>query len=74
MKLVSVNTGLPREVPWHGRIVMTAIFKEPAKGRVILRKLNLEGDRQADLRVHGESTRPSTATRWHTTTTGRKSC
>jgi len=32
---------------------MTAIFKEPAKGRVILRKLNLEGDRQADLRVHG---------------------
>ena len=53
MKLVSVNTGLPREVTWHGRIVSTAIFKEPVKGRVILRKLNLEGDRQADLTVHG---------------------
>jgi MOSC domain-containing protein YiiM len=53
MKLVSVNTGLPREVSWHGRIVTTAIFKEPAGGRVALRKLNLEGDRQADLTVHG---------------------
>jgi len=53
MKLVSVNTGVPREVIWHGRIVTTAIFKEPVKGRVILRRLNLEGDRQADLTVHG---------------------
>jgi MOSC domain-containing protein YiiM len=53
MKLVSVNTGLPREVSWHGRTVTTAIFKEPAGGRVALRKLNLEGDRQADLTVHG---------------------
>jgi len=53
MKLVSVNTGLPREVSWHGRTVTTAIFKEPARGRVPLRKLNLDGDRQADLTVHG---------------------
>jgi MOSC domain-containing protein YiiM len=53
MKLVSVNTGLPREVSWHGRIVTTSIFKEPARGRVALRKLNLDGDRQADLTVHG---------------------
>jgi MOSC domain-containing protein YiiM len=53
MKLVSVNTGLPREVNWRGRIVTTAIFKEPAKGRVALRRLNLDGDRQADLTVHG---------------------
>src|SRR6202166_2318655 len=53
MKLVSVNTGLPREVRWHGRIVTTAIFKEPAGDRVALRKLNLDGDRQADLTVHG---------------------
>jgi len=53
MKLVSVNTGLPREVKWHGRMVTTAIFKEPAAGRVALRKLNLDGDRQADLTVHG---------------------
>jgi MOSC domain-containing protein YiiM len=53
MKLVSVNTGMLREVTWHGRMVTTAIFKEPAKGRVALRKLNLDGDRQADLSVHG---------------------
>ncbi|HUK54530.1 MAG TPA: MOSC domain-containing protein [Candidatus Binatia bacterium] len=53
MKLVSVNIGLPREVMWHGRIVTTGIFKEPAAGRHALRKLNLDGDRQADLTVHG---------------------
>jgi MOSC domain-containing protein YiiM len=53
MKLVSVNTGLPREVTWHGRIVTTGIFKQPVEGRVRLRKLNLDGDRQADLTVHG---------------------
>jgi MOSC domain-containing protein YiiM len=53
MKLVSLNTGMPREVSWHGRMVATAIFKEPVKGRVALRKLNLDGDRQADLTVHG---------------------
>jgi MOSC domain-containing protein YiiM len=53
MRVVSVNTGLPREVNWHGRIVRTAIFKEPVAGRVALRKLNLDGDRQADLAVHG---------------------
>jgi MOSC domain-containing protein YiiM len=53
MKLVSVNTGLPREVMWHGKNVLTAIYKQPVKGRVALRKTNLEGDRQADLSVHG---------------------
>ncbi len=53
MKLVSVNTGMPREVNWHGRIVTTGIFKEPVKGRLALRKLNLDGDQQADLSVHG---------------------
>jgi MOSC domain-containing protein YiiM len=53
MRLASVNTGLPREVKWHGRAVTTGIFKEPVEGRVPLRKLNLDGDRQADLTVHG---------------------
>ena len=53
MKLISVNTGLPREVAWHGKSVTTAIFKQPVEGRVALGKLNLEGDRQADLSVHG---------------------
>lgn len=53
MKLVSVSTGLPRDVVWHGRAVTTGIFKQPVQGRVALRKLNLDGDRQADLTVHG---------------------
>jgi len=53
MKLISVNTGMPRETKWHGRTVTTGIFKEPVKGRVALRTLNLDGDRQADLTVHG---------------------
>ena len=53
MKLVSVNVGLPRDVVWHGMNVSTGIFKQPVNGRVALRKLNLDGDRQADLSVHG---------------------
>jgi MOSC domain-containing protein YiiM len=51
--LVSVNVGLPRDVIWHGTNVTTGIFKEPVQGRITLRKLNLDGDRQADLVVHG---------------------
>jgi len=53
MKLVSLNVGLPREVVWHGINVTTGIFKQPVEGRVALRELNLDGDRQADLTVHG---------------------
>src|SRR5438874_8964352 len=53
MTIVSLNTGFPREVVWHGRAVTTGIYKEPVDGRVSLRRLNLDGDRQADLSVHG---------------------
>jgi len=53
MKLLSVNTGLPREVQWHGGIVNTGIFKESVAWRVAVRKVNLDGDGQADLSVHG---------------------
>jgi MOSC domain-containing protein YiiM len=53
MKIVSLNVGLPREVTWHGQLVTTGIFKGPVAGRVALRKLNFDGDRQADLTVHG---------------------
>jgi MOSC domain-containing protein YiiM len=53
MKLISVNCGLPKEVLWHGLNVTTSIFKEPVEGRVTLRTLNLDGDRQSDLTVHG---------------------
>lgn len=53
MRLVSVNVGLPRDVVVKGKTVTTGIFKEPVQGRVMLRSLNLDGDRQADLSVHG---------------------
>ena len=53
MKLISVNTGLPRDVTWQGRNVTTGIFKNPVEGRVKMTTLNLDGDRQADLTVHG---------------------
>jgi MOSC domain-containing protein YiiM len=53
MRVVSVNVGLPRVVRWNGREVTTGIFKNPVEGRIPLRRLNLAGDRQADLSVHG---------------------
>jgi MOSC domain-containing protein YiiM len=55
--VVSVNVGLPRSVRWKGRDVTTGIFKAPVEGRVPLRRLNLDGDRQADLSVHGGATK-----------------
>jgi MOSC domain-containing protein YiiM len=53
MKIISVNVGRPHLVVWRGEPVSTGIFKEPVEGRVALRTLNLDGDRQADLTVHG---------------------
>lgn len=53
MQVISVNVGQPREVVWKGQTVLTGIFKEPVEGRIAVRRLNLEGDRQADLSVHG---------------------
>ena len=55
MKIISVNVGLPRDVVWKGMTVQTAIFKEPAACTVAIRQLNLAGDQQADLTVHGGS-------------------
>jgi MOSC domain-containing protein YiiM len=53
MNVASLNVGLPRDVEWHGQQVSTGIFKAPIAGRVALRRLNFDGDRQADLTVHG---------------------
>ena len=53
MKILSVNVGLPRKVSFNGQIITTAIFKDPVKGPIMLRRLNLDGDKQADLTVHG---------------------
>lgn len=52
-RLLSVNVGFPREIQWQGKIVRTAIWKRPVSGRVLARRLNLEGDGQADLKGHG---------------------
>jgi MOSC domain-containing protein YiiM len=52
-KVVSVNVAQPRTVLWEGKSVTTGIFKEHVEGRVKIRTLGVEGDRQADLTVHG---------------------
>ena len=53
LKLLSVNVGMPREADWHGKLVRTSIFKSPVLGPVRVATLNLEGDEQSDLTVHG---------------------
>jgi MOSC domain-containing protein YiiM len=53
MEVLSLNVGLPRKVLFNGQTITTAIFKDPVKGPIMLRKLNLDGDKQADLTVHG---------------------
>jgi MOSC domain-containing protein YiiM len=53
MKLLSVNVGLPREIEWKGKLVRTSIFKTAVRSRVRVGQLNLEGDQQSDLSVHG---------------------
>jgi MOSC domain-containing protein YiiM len=53
MKIISLNVGRPRLVVSDGQTVSTGIYKAPVEGRVMLRALNLDGDRQADLSVHG---------------------
>ena len=51
--LISVNVGLPKDVPWHGKTVHTGIFKSPVAGAVMARRLNLDGDGQGDTAGHG---------------------
>jgi MOSC domain-containing protein YiiM len=52
-KVISVNVGQRREIPWRGRTVVTGIFKQPVAGRVTVRDDHVEGDHVVDLRVHG---------------------
>jgi ferredoxin-NADP reductase/MOSC domain-containing protein YiiM len=52
-RLLSVNVGLPRDIPWQGRTVHTSVWKEPVKGRRMVRRLNVDGDGQGDLAGHG---------------------
>ncbi len=53
MQILSVNVGQPRTLSWRGREISTGIFKSPVAGPVMARHHNLDGDRQADLTVHG---------------------
>ena len=53
MRVLSVNVGLPTDVPWRGQTVRTAIWKRPVDGRCRVRRLNLDGDAQGDLQAHG---------------------
>jgi len=53
MRLISLNVARPRLTVYKGETINTGIFKKPVSGRLALRKLNLEGDRQADLSAHG---------------------
>jgi len=52
-RLLSLNVGLPRDVPWQGRTVRTAVWKEPVQDRRMARRLNIDGDGQGDLAGHG---------------------
>src|SRR5215468_9704820 len=52
-RLLSVNVGVSRKEAWNGKTVRTAIWKSPMYGRRIVRKLNIDGDAQADLAGHG---------------------
>jgi ferredoxin-NADP reductase/MOSC domain-containing protein YiiM len=52
-QLLSVNVGLPRDIPWRGKTVHTAIWKDPVQGRRMVRRLNIDGDGQGDLEGHG---------------------
>lgn len=52
-RLLSVNVGLPRDVIWNGKTVRTSVWKSPVTGRRIVRKLDIDGDAQADVAGHG---------------------
>jgi ferredoxin-NADP reductase/MOSC domain-containing protein YiiM/ferredoxin len=51
--LLSVNVGMPKDVPWQGKTVFTGVFKDPVTGPRRVRKLNIDGDGQGDLGGHG---------------------
>lgn len=63
-RVVSLNVGTPRQVEWHGRTVTSAIWKEPVDGRRLLAGVNVDGDDQADRRVHGGPTKSVYAYAW----------
>lgn len=53
MKILAMSVGLPKEIEWQNKTILTSIYKSPVSGPVEVRKENIQGDRQADLNVHG---------------------
>jgi len=51
--LLSVNVGMPKDVPWHGKTVYTGVWKEPVAGPQMVRRLDIDGDGQGDTQGHG---------------------
>lgn len=52
-RLLSVNVGCPQEIAWRSKTVYTSVWKEPVKGRRLVKRLNVDGDAQGDLAGHG---------------------
>jgi ferredoxin-NADP reductase/MOSC domain-containing protein YiiM/ferredoxin len=52
-RLLSINVGLPHDIPWQGKTVHTGVWKTPVQGRRMVRRLNIDGDGQGDLQGHG---------------------
>jgi MOSC domain-containing protein YiiM len=69
-RILSVNVSLPKEIDFEGQRMKTGIFKDPVEGRIRLKTLNLDGDRQADLAVHGDPIRQYMPILWNITNTG----
>jgi hypothetical protein len=70
-RLLSVNVGLPRDVTWNGKTVRTGIWKSPVTGRRMVRKLDIDGDAQADLAGHGGEQRAVFVYQMDSITTGK---
>ena len=70
MKVLSLNVGRPRRLETPQGPVLTSIWKSPVEGRVPLRRFNIEGDQQSDLRVHGGENKAFISIQWSITSTG----
>ena len=72
-RLLSVNVGLPRDIPWQGKTVHTGVWKTPVQGRRMARRLNIDGDGQGDLQGHGGEHRAVFVYQINCTATGKLS-
>jgi hypothetical protein len=73
-KLISVNVGLPKDIPWKNRTVYTGAWKTPVTGRRMVRRLNIDGTAKATSRATAERTAPSSCINSIHTVTGPRNC